>query len=340
MRDKAADSDTRTSCVLIGMALDHWNPDFAGEAARLAVATAEMEEFPRLFNNDVGIADWRERLARQFMDSLAITGLASRALELETNPAAKEALARLELNEILSPVDPQRVPDLPPDDAHAAANREARGFVRAMAKASNPLSVAVLAAAAADLGRRMRPEDAGETAADAAGEAVRWLDPSSIGSPDYAPDQHFSDDLISALRLLVPQVRPLDAARIALQATPKPHGLHGDELARVVAILAPRLRPADAMVVTRKVIEAMIHADESSERDALADAETALIADSGPGDSLRRIRTVVAAAGNAPAPFGGLVPLAESSRPLSGRFTDQQLVDLLKTPICRRERGR
>jgi hypothetical protein len=46
---------------------------------------------------------------------------------------------------------------------------------------------------------------------------------------------------------------------------------------------------------------------------------------------------VALAVGSASSPttLAGLAPLAQSLQPLPGRFTDQQLVDLLKMPTCR-----
>jgi hypothetical protein len=62
----------------------------------------------------------------------------------------------------------------------------------------------------------------------------------------------------------------------------------------------------------------------------------ALVVEVRPGEASHRVSCLAAVLGNAsvPHPLLGLAQLAEASRPLPGRFTEQQLVDFLKMPTC------
>jgi len=59
---------------------------------------------------------------------------------------------------------------------------------------------------------------------------------------------------------------------------------------------------------------------------ALAEAVAALIAKAEPEEASQGINSLALAVGNSAAPpalFAGLAPLAEASRPMPGRFTEQ-----------------
>lgn len=245
------------------------------------------------------------------------------------------------------PTRPVKHPPLQDDrtEAEHAAVVKARSAVAAMAKADKPLSVAVLAALVADLERRMGSEDAAKTAAEAAQHTVQTMmkaEPKgrfNDGPTDLEYDEYFDtmDTLVSAVRALAPWMRPADAARVALQALANAGGGSGHYLAQVVVILAPRMQPADTSEVARSAVQEMAMTGLSNERDALVDAVAALIANVGPGETSQRVDSVASAVGDAAALqplFAGLVPLAHAYSPLPGRLTEQQLVDLLKAPIC------
>jgi hypothetical protein len=106
-----------------------------------------------------------------------------------------------------------------------------------------------------------------------------------------------------------------------------------------VAALAPRLEPEEAARAARLLLEAMGKMIDPRALRALVPAVAALVVELRPIEAQQRAGFLAAAIGgtcSTPAPLLGLAPLAEASRPLPGRFTEQQLVDLLKMPPCQR----
>ena len=115
-------------------------------------------------------------------------------------------------------------------------------------------------------------------------------------------------------------------------------------LAEALAALAPRMPPTEAAEESSDAVRLVVKAiGETNDRDALASFDRV----SGDPDRegragrefatdqcpYRRRRQCHAPS----ALFAEATPLAVASRPLPGRFPEQQLVDLLKMPSCRRE---
>jgi hypothetical protein len=101
--------------------------------------------------------------------------------------------------------------------------------------------------------------------------------------------------------------------------------------------LAPRLNPDDAALVAGLLAEAMARTSDSDTRRAQARGLQALAVRFNPQEIRPRTYALASAVGNAGSPhgpFAALPALAEASRPPPARFTEQQLVDLLKAPTC------
>jgi hypothetical protein len=140
------------------------------------------------------------------------------------------------------------------------------------------------------------------------------------------------------------------ASRLVLKAMAETsHKTYRRDLARGLTALAQQLGPEEAAAVTRETLELMARTTDPWQPDSLpSELEgsslpmvlAALLVDEKPGNRTSRVQLLVATIGSAgipPSPAAGLSTLAEPARPLPGRFTEQQLVDLLKMPTCRSE---
>jgi hypothetical protein len=229
------------------------------------------------------------------------------------------------------------------DPAEAAA--AARLAVEAMGKTNDPTALFGLARAVAALAPRLDPEEAARQSAAVARGAVE-----AMGKTN---DPHALTWLAEAVAALAARLDPEEAARqsaAAARRAAEAMGKTNDRyalggLAVVAAALAPRLEPAEAArlsaAAARRAVEAMgkvmgktIHPGDGS---GLGVVMAVLLARAGPEETSPRVDALavaVASMGDPTAGFAALAPLAEASRPLPGRFSEQQLVDLLKMPTC------
>ena len=255
-------------------------------------------------------------------DARKTVGRTLEAMGKTTNSVATGALA-----EVLAALPPR----LEPGDAADDARKALGPILQAMRDANSHKDMRGLAeAAVAALAPRLEPGEA----ADGARQVV-----DAMGKSFY-PD--ILNALAEALRALAPRLDPgeaADDARRVLAAMGTTTDLDAlNALAAALAALAPRLEPGEAADVARRVVEAMGKRTDPDGLYALAVAAAALIVRVEPENTSRRIRSIVWAVGDSaalPSLFTTLTPLAEASQSLPARFSDQQLVDLLKMPTCR-----
>ncbi len=111
-------------------------------------------------------------------------------------------------------------------------------------------------------------------------------------------------------------------------------------LTEAVGALSARLETDEAYAAARQAAGAVSKNMESGTLAALADALQLLLVRLDPeraGPQTAAVAGAVGSMGIIPMPFTGMPQLHEASRSLSGRFTEQQLVDLLKMPTCGRQ---
>jgi hypothetical protein len=104
--------------------------------------------------------------------------------------------------------------------------------------------------------------------------------------------------------------------------------------------LAARLDPDQAAAAARLALEVIGMTANDDVQSALVVDLDALLAKLDPAALPGRagaIAGALAGASGAPTPLAGVAALVAVARPLPGRLSEQQLVDLLKMPSCRRE---
>jgi hypothetical protein len=205
-------------------------------------------------------------------------------------------------------------PRLGPEEA-AAAVRQA---LEAMGNTDDPDASARLARAVAALAPRLRREEAARQAAAAARQVLKVME--KMTHPDA---------------LSGPMGFGTGAIAFRLHKTTYAKALSG--LVGAVRALAPRLGPEEAAAVARRAVEAIGKTNDPDSLSGLAEASVALLVQAGPGEISPRtdaVTVAIASLGDPTAGFAALAPLAEVSHPLPGRFSEQQLVDLLKMPTC------
>ncbi|HVS40361.1 MAG TPA: hypothetical protein VMS17_32690, partial [Gemmataceae bacterium] len=299
--------------------------------------------------------------ARQAMDALAqannvyamrylARSVAALAARLEPAEAARRAsaAARQVVGAMVKTPNPgvlydmadalaALAPLMAPAEAAAQTAFAADQIVDAMGKTNYPAHIQHLAAALMLLAPRLPP---GEAARQASAAARLALDAAAKTN-----DFNSLYDLALALAALAPRLQPAEASaagQVALDAMARTndntYALR--ELAQAVAAQATRLEPGEAArqasVAARLAVNAM--PSDNSGPKPLMEALTALVDREGPEETSQRVNSLALAVGNAaavsPASVVSLGPLEESSRPLPGRLTEQQLVDLLKMPTC------
>ena len=112
-----------------------------------------------------------------------------------------------------------------------------------------------------------------------------------------------------------------------------------DGQVKTLAAMVPDRRD-EAAGDAKLTVELMGETNTSYELKPLPDTLAALLVQTEPAEAGRRVRSLVEVIGNsssAATSFAGLAPTVQAWQPLSGRLTEQQLVDLLKTPTCRQE---
>ncbi len=159
------------------------------------------------------------------------------------------------------------------------------------------------------------------------------------------PDQW--DLFGKSLAAVAPLLGPEDASRTAAlvvrdlqeQKNNSPLTIWDGQVAALAA-LAPRIGRSDAAEDAGLIVELMGKTNHPYALQPLPFALAAPLVQSAPRESDRRVRSLAAAIGNASGAFTlftDLAPTDEAWQPLSGRLNEQQLVDLLKAPTCRRE---
>jgi hypothetical protein len=221
-------------------------------------------------------------------------------------------------------------PRLEPADAARITAGAARVAVEGMGVDNFSESQDNLADAVAALAPQLQPGDVSAIARKAADRMGNVLNARELSG------------LAGAVAALAPRLEPEDAsaaARLAVEAMKKTDDAYAlGALAGAVAALAPRLQPGDASAAARLAMKEMEKETDFNVLSALATVVAVLIVESGSEDASQPISRLALALGGLGAPptlFAALAPLAEASRPLPGRFSEQQLVDLLKMPTCR-----
>jgi hypothetical protein len=275
----------------------------------------------------------------------AVAALSSRLRPVEAAGLAAEA-ARLAV-EVMSEKNPPHIqlvlaeavtvlaPQLAPDEAARLGAVTARHALKTMGKTNDSYYQDGLAKVIAVLAPRLEPEDAARlaTATRLTAETMeKASDPNSL-------------PLANVVAALAARLRSEDAAQLAAAATQQAvtamgnaTKLHGPyEFAEAIAALGPWLDSESATGAARQTVEAIGRTTDPHSLRPLMDTVECLIVQAKPENTSRRTRFLALGVGNSIAPqacFVGLVPLAEASRPLPSRFTEQQLIDLLKMPTC------
>jgi hypothetical protein len=130
------------------------------------------------------------------------------------------------------------------------------------------------------------------------------------------------------------------AARPVLDTIAQSHDSNAlRSLAGAVAALAPRLDAAEASTAARRVLDAMAKTNNSNALRSLAEAVAALAVHATPEETIQRTRLLANVVGQANCRMrllADLPLLSKAAQPLPGRFTEQELVDLLKMLSCQR----
>ena len=186
----------------------------------------------------------------------------------------------------------------------------------------------------------LKPDEARRQASKAARTLMAADDQARV-----PPDQW--DSFGKSLASVAPLLGPEDASRAAalvvrdLQEQKKNSPLTiWDGQVVALAALAPRIGRNGAAEDAGLIVELMGETNHPYALQPLPYALAALLVQTAPGESDRRVRSLVAAIGNASGAFTLFADLAttdEAWQPLSGRLTEQPLVDLLKAPTCRRK---
>jgi hypothetical protein len=203
----------------------------------------------------------------------------------------------------------------------------------AMAETTDPYALWPLAEAVAALAPRLGPAEAAAAAQKALGAMAETTNRYALGS------------LAEAVAALAPRLGPAEAAAAAAAAAQKALGAMAEttdsfalrSLAEAVAALAPRLGPAEAAAAAQKALGAMAKTTDPDVLRYLAEAVAAFVTKLELADIPQRVNYLAAGIGIPTTPphlLANFAFLAEASRPLPGRFSEQQLVDFLKLPTC------
>jgi hypothetical protein len=151
--------------------------------------------------------------------------------------------------------------------------------------------------------------------------------------------------LADGLGAVAAYLEPQDAAHAAaaltqaMQVTRDSYIL--SQFMNVLCTVAARLEPSDAMQAVATFFEAWAKRRGPHMPGELATKLSAVLTEHSPASQRQRGVEASAAVGVAASqPFAALAFLPGASEPLPCRFTDQQLVELLKLPTCIREAGR
>ena len=223
-----------------------------------------------------------------------------------------------------------------PDEAKRQAS-EAAGLVL---QAMGEQRYWDLAPALAPLAPFLGPDEAKRQASKAARMLTAADDKARVPFEQW---YSFGESLAS----LAPLLGPEDASRAAGLIVrdlreQKSNALtnYWDGQVKALAAMAPQLGRNEAEEEAKLVVELMGETNIPYELKPLPGALAVLVVQTGSAEAGRRAGSLAGVVGDASSPatlFSGLAPTAEAWQPLSGRLTEQQLVDLLKTPTCRQE---
>jgi hypothetical protein len=256
----------------------------------------------------------------------------------ERHPQLGVAVDRDDRLRLLAEAVEALAPRLDPREARVKAPL----LLEQMRKTTANTALSRLAGALATLAPRLNPEEGSRYAGAAARLVLERMDERT--SPERL------GELAVALAGLAPGLDPAEASRQARTAVERlvvqmgqTDSESGGELARGVVALAPRLDPEEASRQTRSTVqwlfEGMGRTTEDDELRTRASTVAALASNLKAPDQIQRGKLLATAVGSGSNPatlFAGLAPLAGASRPIPGRFSDQQLVDWLKRPDCPR----
>jgi serine/threonine-protein kinase len=318
--------------------------------ARFTLARAVAALAPRLGPGEgERLAASATRLILVAMDKTSESGAlawAVIALAPHLGPAEAAAAAQPTLDAMARPSNGRHLnilahavaalaPRLEPAEGERLAAAATRLILEAMAKTSDSMAQSNLARSVKVLAPRLSPAEAAAAARPALDAMAKTTDPNALSERAKAV-------AALALRLDPGEGEQLaaSAVRLILEATGKTTDAYAlSELMQAVVALAPRLGSVEAISAARLTLEPMVRTEPLVGNFRLHEVTGSLIVEVGPEETLHRVRFLAVALGNttpAPPSLGGLAVAMEPSWPLSGRFTEQQLVDLLKMPTCQR----
>ncbi len=233
---------------------------------------------------------------------------------------------------------------VPPEKAESIAEQTLKVMATPMAIGC----VDDYAEATAALARQMSREDAALPLKKAAKQIVKKAADQIVNATAKTDDAYNLWQVAKAVKTLAPQMSPEDAAEtagVALQKvflvmakTDNPGYL--DILSGAAAELEAWVSPTDYLDAITQVSQAMAKPNQPEQLRILTKILGDVVVYARPKEVAHRSTMLTQAVGYSAAPsflVAGLAPLAEASRPLSGRFTEQQLVNLLKMPTCWQE---
>jgi hypothetical protein len=222
---------------------------------------------------------------------------------------------------------------LGPEERTRLAESAVRELVDALALTPRWADASDLAGEVAKLNPQLGPEEGARQATAAARQLLDAL-AKSRGSAQWGIGAHAVVAL--GTRLGVEEARAV--AGMTLKCLPKTTEAHEVLLlAQAIVAVLPRLGPDEAGAATRRLLDVLAYDSDPSDLAKLTQIMETLLVNLPPEATSQRVCLLATAIGSspmAPAPFPGLSPLCEAARPLPGRFTEPQLVDLLKMPTC------
>jgi hypothetical protein len=197
-----------------------------------------------------------------------------------------------------------------------------------MAKTTHPAALGHLAWALEALAGRLGPGEASAAAQQALRAMGKTTEPAALYS------------LARALAALAGRLGPGEAARYTSAAAQQvlramAKTTHLGHLAWALEALAGRLGQEEALEATQKVLEAMgMTTDPPALLSSLAPALAVRLEPEEASERTGLAARAIAEGLAPPTRLSGLATLLRASQPLPGRFSTQELIDLLKMPTC------
>jgi hypothetical protein len=218
------------------------------------------------------------------------------------------------------------------EGARVAADAAAT-LKRALAKADKPRDLEYVAEGLAALAARLEAREARYATAEAAAKLIRAMTQTS----DPAYQQFLAEGLSAVAAHLDTKEAGKAAAVLTQRLTETSNTQARHQLANGLSAVADGLKPEEAARVSAEaaaiLIRVMAIANAPADRSLVQGLSAAL----DDGHHGKRAQAVAAAVGCPCEPqglFGALAPLQAVAEPHQWRLSDQQMVELLKHPLC------